>query len=157
MLRPLGRLAARLARDTRGVSLIETVLAAPVMLMLLGGASDLALGFSLNVQTQQAAARAIEYASNTQLAKLTDADVNAQAATAANVPGSQVTVVRWRECDGTVQSSFDGTCQSGQEIARYISVKISNSYTPKFGALVPASTGLRGPISFSGSSSVRLQ
>lgn len=146
----------RLAREDRGVALLETALIAPIILMLLAGAVDFAMGFSLKLQTQQAAARTIEFATSAGLQTLSDADLQADAASAAGVPTSQVTVDRWLECAGVRQTDFDAGCDTGEQ-ARYVSVRIDNSYQPMWRSLLPASIAQGGAISFSGFSTVRLQ
>jgi hypothetical protein len=150
-------LILRLWRDARGASIVETAVFLPTLLMLMAGASDLAMGVSKKMKTQQAADRAMEYATVAGLEKLSTADIQAEAATAANVATSNVTVTKWLECDGTTQASFDLGCSEGQIIGRYVSIRISNSYTPILAPLLPASIARRGAITFQGFSSLRLQ
>jgi hypothetical protein len=150
-------LLARLARDARGTSVIETAFIAPVILMLLAGVSDFAMGFSLKLRTQQAAARTIEYATTAGLERLSFSDLRNEAVLAADVPPNQVEVLRWLECNGSTQPLFDGGCQSGEEIGRYVAVRISNSYRPVLGPLLPSSIADEGAIAFVGYSTVRLQ
>ena len=147
----------QLAGDCTGVSVIETALVAPIVLMLMAGTVDLAMGFALKVKTQQAAARAVEYATTTTLDSVSTTNVQSQAATGAGVPASQVTVSKWLECDGVTQSSFDLSCDTGAQTARYLSVSISNTYHPTLAALVPSSVAIHGDVTFTGHSSVRLQ
>jgi hypothetical protein len=147
----------RLAGDRRATSTIEMALVLPSLVLLLAGMSDFAMGFSLKLHTQQAAARTIEYATSAGLEQLSFDDLRSEAAMAAHVPTDQVTVLRWLECNGARQTLFDGSCESGQEIARYVSIRISNSYEPVLGALLPESVVGDGTIGFVGFSTVRLQ
>ncbi len=144
-------------RDDEGVSLIETALVLPIIMMLLAGLIDFAMAFSAKLNTQQAAARTVEYATSVGLERLTFENLRQEAATAAKVPENQVEVIRWLECDQTRQSAFDGGCEEGQEIARHVSVRISNSYRPTLGAFLPASVVTNGAMHFEGYSKVRLQ
>lgn len=156
-IRRCARIAGGIAQDSSGVSVLETAILAPTLLILLAGSCDLAMAFSVKLKTQQAAARAVEYATNTELDSVAASDLQTQAATAAGVPTNAVTVQRWLECNGVAQSSYDGSCNSGEEVARYVSVKVANSYKPIMGALLPTNARLRSLISFTGYSSVRLQ
>jgi Flp pilus assembly protein TadG len=143
--------------DCRGVSIVETAIFLPVMLMLMAGASDMAMAVWTKMETQQAADRAMEYATVAGLEKLSTTDIQAEAATAAHVSTGNVAVTKWLECDGATQGTFDTGCADGQIIGRYVSVRISNSYTPMLAPLLPASVAPGGSISFQGFSSLRLQ
>ena len=123
---------ARLTSDTRGVSVIETAIIVPALAMLIAGVSDLAMGFSARLKIQQASNSSIQLATAGGSNSLAFSTLQAEAATAAGVPTSQVTVDQWLECAGTRQTLFDGTCTSGQQEARYASVTITGSYNPKF-------------------------
>jgi Flp pilus assembly pilin Flp len=150
-------LLARIARDHRGVSIIETALIAPIILMLLAGMVDFAMGFSLKLKTQQAAARSIEYATTAGVENITEAGLRADAAAAAGVAAQRVTVERWLECDAE-RRDFEGSCDSGQVMGgRYVSVRIENAYEPMLGALLPARIATDGVFPFVGFSTVRLQ
>lgn len=123
---------ARLTSDTRGVSVIETAVIVPALAMLIAGVSDLAMGFSARLKIQQATNSSVQLATAGGPNSLAFSTLQAEAATAAGVPSSQVTIDKWLECAGTRQLSFEGTCASGQQQARYASVTITGSYHPKF-------------------------
>ncbi len=103
-----------------GVSLVETALVLPIIMMLLAGLIDFAMAFSAKLNTQQAAARTMEYATSVGLERVTFEELRTEAAQAAKVPESQVEINRWLECNQARQSSFDGGCEEGQEIARHV-------------------------------------
>jgi hypothetical protein len=157
MLKRFATFFASIARESAGTSLIETAIILPTILMLLAGVSDLAMGFSAKLRTQQAAARTIEYATTAGLERLSVDELRNEAATAANVPSDQVTVLRWLECSGAKQAIFDSSCEAGQEIARYVSIRIADAYEPILGPLLPKNIAVDGSIEFVGFSSVRLQ
>jgi hypothetical protein len=152
-----GSFLAGFACDEHGSSVVEAAIVMPTLLMLMSGASDLAMGYWTKLQTQQATARSIELANVGGLERLSVDDLKAEAATAANVPTGNVTVLRWLECDGVTQGLFEGSCAEGQVVGRYVSVRIINSYTPILGALLPAKVAPGGKIQFQGFSSLRLQ
>jgi len=123
---------ARLAPDTRGVSVIETAVVVPALAMLIAGVSDVAMGFSARLKIQQASNSSAQLATAGGPNSPAFSTLQAAAATAAGVPGSQVVIDTWLECAGVRQTLFDGTCPSGQQIARYASVTINGAYSPKF-------------------------
>lgn len=133
MMSRIRRFIRALAADSRGTSLVEFAAAAPVFALLVVGIGDISRGFSERLALQQAANRTLE------LAHLgtRDPDYNfliPEAATAAGVPQSQVSLVSWLECDGTRQP-FDGTCNEDEEIARYITLRINSTFRPSFSSI----------------------
>lgn len=148
---------ARLWRDTGGTSIVETAVFVPTLLMLMAGSSDMAMGLWTKMKTQQAADRAIEYATVAGLEKLSTDDIKSEAASAAGVATSNVTVAKWLECNGATQANFDSGCADGQIVGRYVSVRIRKSYQPILGPLLPARIAQGGAIAFQGFSSLRLQ
>ena len=148
---------AALGRNERGSSVVETAIIMPTLLMLMGGASDLAMGYWAKMQTQQATARSVELANVGGLERLSVDDLKAEAASAAKVSTGQVTVTRWLECDGVTQTLFEGSCAEGQIVGRYVSVRIDNSYKPILGPLLPVKLAADGKMHFRGFSSLRLQ
>ena len=135
------RLLRPLARDERGASVIELALVAPFFASLIIGVVDISNGYSAKLQLEQAAQRSIEKAMNGD--KTTDLfnTLKAEAATAANVNQSAVTVKYWLECNGVSQNSSaasmksdyeDKTCSSGVPYARYVTVSIQKAYMPMF-------------------------
>lgn len=125
-------LLRRVARDQRGNSFAELALALPVGLFLLLGAADVAMGFASKLKLEQAATRAMNEARVTGQGANSYGYVQQEAATAAGVPTSSVTLDKWLECDGVRQASYSGSCGSGQALARYISVRIQSTYQPPF-------------------------
>jgi len=146
-----------LGSDERGGSVVEAALVMPVLLVLMGGASDLAMGFWSKMQTQQATVSSVELANVGGLERLSVDDLKAEAAAAAKVPSDNVTIARWLECDGVTQTLFEGSCAEGQVVGRYVSVRIDNSYRPLLGRLLPVELASDGRIHFHGFSSLRLQ
>lgn len=144
----------RLILDQKGASLMETAITVPVLVFLVMGASDLAMGFSQKLLVQQAAARSIEMATSGGVSSSTLTTIRAEAASAAGVSTDEVTIDSWLECNGTRQSSYDGSCSTGQQVARFVSIVINGSYTPMFSFLVPRSDGT---VALTGYSSVRVQ
>jgi Flp pilus assembly protein TadG len=154
---------ATLARDNRGASIIELALAAPFMATLIIGMVDISRGYSAKVQLTQSAQRAIEKAM--QGKKTTDLydTLQAEAASAAGVATSAVTVKYWLECNGvsqytsaaTMTADYDKVCSSGT-YARYVSVDITKTYSPMFGTKW-AGANTDGTYTLHGKAAIRVQ
>lgn len=152
----------KLARDCSGVGFIELALTAPLLALLFLGMIDLSSVVSTRIDLEQAAQRTTDYA----LAKRppngnTSYLVN-EASTASGVPSSDIVVELILECDGTRQSSFTGSCTSGQVQKRFVSVAISKSVSTGFnwralGAMFNGGNSTYSPVRVTGDSLVRLQ
>jgi Flp pilus assembly protein TadG len=150
------RMLRRWRRDEGGTSVVELALLSPILLITLGGTVDCARLISAKLRLQQAAERTAEMASAGGIASAAFGSLQSEAAAAAKVSASNVSVSYWLECDGTKQSAFDGTCADGQQVARFTSITIAGSYVPTFAWLFrPVTTN--GAVALSGSASVRVQ
>jgi len=151
----------RITADERGASIIELALSAPLLGLLLLGSVDMAMGYTKRLGLQQAAARTIEMASMRGQVNGSYSYLQSQAATASGQPTSNVTVDSWLACDNVRQSNFDGTCGGNQQIARYVSIRITGTHDPvidysglaqKFGV-----SGLAQDSNIAGQAIVRVQ
>ena len=152
----------RWRRDQTGTSVVELALVMPFLFITLAGVIDCARLISTKLKLQQAAERTAELATAGMMSKMLPASdqvastafgsLQTEAATAANVPTSSVTVTYWLECDGTKQGDFNAICSSGQQVVRFTSISIAKTYVPSFPWLF-SSTG----IALAGSASVRIQ
>lgn len=144
--------------DKRGSAILEAGLAAPILAALVAGVSDVSMGFSAKLKVQQAATRSIELATAGGLNSAAFDTLRADAAQAAGVPESQVTVDKWLECSGTRQASFNDVCVSGQTVARYVSVSVIYAFKPSFSFLLhTANMTQDGTIPITGYAAVRVQ
>src|SRR3712207_2057455 len=106
------RLPSALARDERGTSIVELAMFTPIVATLLLGAVDLGQGVSTRHDIHQAANRAMELAMTRPATRDPDTgelsyDYVRQAAVNALVEVNRlgtVTLTKWRECNGTVQT-----------------------------------------------------
>jgi Flp pilus assembly protein TadG len=144
----------RLRRDRRGASIIELALALPFLSVMLVGLVDVASCYSAQMSIQQAAARSLE---RVQVGGSSgDFEfVRTEAATAAGVPLSQVTVETWLECDNVRQGASVTTCTDTQVASKYVKVSITSSYAPYFAYSPLGTRGSDGKIALSAASSVR--
>ena len=158
------RLLPKLLPDERGASVIELALVAPVLATVVLGMTDLARAYTMSVQLQQAAQRAIEKVQQNTTASTSYTYVGTEAttaATAAGYSGSTATVNYRLECNGTTLAQTTGAaitsgCSSGQTYARYVSVTVTNQYTPLFGtSYFPGASN--GKVTISGYAGIRVQ
>ena len=147
----------RLRSDSKGASVMETALVVPTLAVFVAGATDMAMGYAQKIRVQQAAARSIEMVTTSGYGSTAFNALRAEAANAAGVSSSNVTVDSWLECNAVRKGPITDSCNSGEQIARFYSVIINGSYTPMFSFLIPRSRLTNGAIPLTGYSSVRVQ
>jgi len=152
----ISNIFARFREDTRAAAVIELALAAPILATLLIGMVDIGRGYSMKLQLEQAAQRAIEKVMNGQADRTSIAALKTEAATTAGVDESAVTVDFWLECDGARQTSYDSTCNSTAISRRYLTVQISKAFSPMF-ATKWAGANTDGSYTVIGKTGVRTQ
>ncbi len=146
-----------LTRDERGASIIELALVAPVLASMLVGMVDLSRAYSYKLKLEQAAQRAIEKVQAYQTSSSTYSTLQTEAATAAGVPASSVTIDYWLECNGTRASSYDSTCASGQTYGRWVSVTVQGTFTPMFRSKYYPRANSDGTFTIQGKTGMRTQ
>lgn len=122
----------RLWIDRAGNSLVEFAIVAPLLIFLFLGMVDSAQAIARKHQLEQAAQRAVERATAYGTAGADFSGVKEDAASAAAVDPSQVTIQTWLECDGQRKQNFNEVCLEDQQIGRFISVSIKGFYEPLF-------------------------
>ena len=152
----IATLYRRLFRDQRGTAVIELALIAPILGVMVVGVVDLSGGFSMKLQLEQAAQRAIEKVMNGQANTTTAAALKTEAATTAGVPETAVAVDFWLECNGVRAADYNSVCTSGQTYARFMSVAITKTFTPMF-AQKWAGANDNGTYTVVGRTGVRIQ
>jgi len=152
----------RLFADPTGNSTVELAIIMPVLVLLTCLAGDVAMAFKAKIALQRAAERTAQlataggYTSDTTNSSAAYNNLAADAAAAAGVSTSNVTVTPTLVCDSTPQTTPD-YCTSTQQQKRYVAITISGTYTPMFAKLAPSSKWSSSGIAITGSSSVRLQ
>lgn len=149
----------RLCGDRRGSNAVEVAIIAPILTTLMFCGVDIANGFSTRLALEQAAGRTVELALASGKVKSNYTYLIDEAVAASGQPAANVTVANWLECDGVRSSSFAGTCASGAQIARYVSVSISRLYKPTFnwmGQFISTQTD-RTTVLVVGDATVRVQ
>jgi len=144
-----------LARDNRAAAVIELALAAPILAAMVVGATEISAGYSARLQLEQSAQRIVE---EWQGAGFDTTKIDAyktEAATAAGVSTTAVTIDYWVECSGSRQASFDSTCSSLAITSRYASIDIQKTYTPMFSTRFTGGSG--GSYTLHGKAGVRFQ
>lgn len=152
----------RLIRDQRGVGFIELSLVAPLVALLFLGMIDMSKIAATRIDLEQAAQRTTDYALGKRPPNGSTTYLVNEAVAASGVPSSDVTVSLTLECDGAVQSSFTGSCATGQETRRFATVSIRKTVDTGFNwrAMAGVFSGQGGsytPITVIGDSVVRLQ
>jgi Flp pilus assembly pilin Flp len=147
-----------LLTDERGASLIEFALFLPILAAMVMGISDVAMGFSRKLAVEAAVYRTLEKVT----VRTSETDLTAlavEAATAAGVDEDDVTIDIWLECDRERETDVTADCPDGEETARYVSVEIEASYTPRFdyGPLADAFGGENGIVPTGATAAVRMQ
>jgi len=149
-----------LARDEQGASIIEMGFAAPILSLLLIGMVDMSRGYSAKLQLEQVAQRTVEKIQNADYAETTAyrTALKAEAAAAAGVAASAVTISSWLECnnDGT-KLAFTASCANTSDpYARYVEVSIQKTYTPMFKTRFGGAEA-NGTYTLQGTAGVRIQ
>ena len=160
------RLLAQLRGDQRGASIIELALAAPFLATLVVGMTDVSRAYAMKLRLAQAAQRSIESiqvnGKNTNDYTALSAEATA-AATAAGYSDSTVAVNYKLECNGATNTSnttgaaINVSCSSGQTYPRYVTVTISNLYTPMFATSYFPGANAQGKVAVSGYAGLRVQ
>ena len=161
-------LFARLAGAERGAAVIELALAAPFLAALVIGMTDLARGYSTKLQIEQAAQRTVEKIEQQKSVATSYNSTLSTEATSAMTDagyssGNTITPDSWLECSSngtswTRQSDFNGSCPNATDIsARYVSVRISRSFTPMFRSRHWPGANSSGSFTVSGYAEVRIQ
>jgi hypothetical protein len=146
---------AKLAHDHQGTSVIELAIAAPVLLMLLAGVTDLGGGLTERYRLQQAVNRTLEMAQSGR-----DADfafLVPEAAAAAEVPVSDVVQEQWLECaNSQVRRDWLDECTAG-DAARYVKLTITGSYMPLFGPMSYWTVQSNGTVKMTAHATLRVR
>jgi Tfp pilus assembly protein PilW len=142
-------------RNERGTSVMELAIAAPVLLVLLAGVTDLGRGLTERYRLQQAVNRSLEMA---QTGRENDyAFLANEAAEAAGVPRDNVVQEQWVECAGSPeQKVWTEECSNGQP-ARFVKLTITSSYTPLFGSMSYWTTQSDGTVKMTAHATLRVR
>lgn len=132
--------AGALARDERGLGLIEIAALAPFLALLAVGVIDITSAVTKRVKIQYAVSRTIELAAAHGLQQASNSNsydftfYKEHAATAAGIDSSQVQTDYWLECGdtGVRQPAATNLCPVGQPSARYLKIVANSSFTPIF-------------------------
>jgi len=151
-----------LALDERGNSFIEMAFIVPILTTLFVGMVDISRAVSMDLQLEQATQHTIEriQAIGTQYKTTNNSTYQADAAAAAGVNTSNVTVSSWLECsnDGVKLDYDSGTCSSGTApFARYVTVSVQKNFTPLFGTRFFPGANSDGTFTLRSTAGVRIQ
>jgi Flp pilus assembly protein TadG len=139
-------------RDERGAAIIELALVAPVFALMAIGIVDMSNAYSRKLALEQGAQRAIEKIQQTTqddtvddtlkseaVCQVNGTDTSGNCITTTPITAANVTVNYRLECtnaDGSVEAKTGvdaaDDCASSQKQAQYLSVSITDKYTPMF-------------------------
>jgi Flp pilus assembly protein TadG len=154
------RLHQSILRDEGGASLIELALIMPFFASMIIGVVDLSRAYSAKLQLEQAAYRAIEKVQQYQASEDTYSTLSSEATTAATAAGftsPTVTIDYWLECNGTRQATYDSTCATASQTARWVKVDISANFTPLFASRHWPGANSDGTFTLHGKAGIRTQ
>lgn len=123
---------SRLWRDCSGFGAMELALASPFLFLLSLGMVDASMLIGTKIDYEQAAQRTTDFALARRPNSSDGSYLRAEAAVAAGVPAANVAVDIYRTCDGERAGTFDGTCDTGEVTARYVSVTIAQPVATEF-------------------------
>lgn len=139
--------------DSRGVSVVELAIVAPVLALFSVAAVDITNGFALKLNLEQAATRVIQLAAVSPPTSANLTYLEQEGASASGQPVRNVSVKVNLECDGAAQDPSVVECPAGTRQARRIYVHIKADYQPPF-----ARVGLiADKIVINGKAEMRLQ
>lgn len=156
----------RLRKDERGAALIEMALAVPVLATIVVGMADLATVYSMTINVEQAAQRAVEKVENQRATSasgynsaLTTEATTAMSDSGYTVASGDITPESWLECGSdTTHQSFTGTCSNASDVnARYVSVRVTHKYRAILGGYVWPNADANGDMTVAGYAEVRIQ
>jgi Flp pilus assembly protein TadG len=149
-----------LARSEDGTSIVEMGFAAPILSLLLIGMVDMSRAYSAKLQLEQVAQRTIEKVQNADYVESADykTALKAEAAAAAEVSTTAVTINSWTECNNNgTKLAFTTSCSNVDDpYARYVEVSIDKTYTPMFKTRF-AGARADGTYNLTGKAGVRIQ
>ena len=144
-----------LARNQRGSVIIELAFIAPILATMIVGIVDLSAAYGRKLVLEQAAQRAVEKIMQTTGEDTVDDTIRNEAAAAAGIPVSQVTVAFTMTCAGVV-TNYATQCTDNTTEVRYIEISLWDTYTP----IIPATfTGMNsdGTYTLTATNGIRTQ
>lgn len=145
-----------LIADQDGTSIVEMGMVLPVLAAMLVGMTDVSRAYSYKLQLEQAAFRSIEKVQQYQTTSSTYDTLQGEAAEAAGVSSSDVTVTYWLECNGVV-TTYTTNCSNGQTYGRWVQVEIKGTYTPMFKSRRFPGANANGTYTIYGRARIRTQ
>lgn len=141
-----------LLANERGTAVVELAILAPVLALLTVGIVDLSKGITRRLEVSDAVHSVLEKAAaNNFNIKASETDttytfLKDEAADAANVDPSEVTVKVWLECDGEEQPQGTPSCDTDEVSATYVQLTIGTTFRPSFTSIVAPDANGTYPI-----------
>lgn len=135
----------RLWRQRDGNIAVEVALAAPILLILLAGITDLGRAALGDARLKSAVRAGLEYA---QINPNNTAGIEAVVRTAANAPDLSVTTALVCECPNGSAAECTATCSDGLTPGTYIVITAAENFSPLFPGMDAV---VEGPLQARGS------
>lgn len=152
MMRPF---AARLYACSRGVLAIESVLVAPVLVLMALGAFQMGQVVSRQQELQSGASEvvAIILAANASSSAISSDDIKAVVKTSLNLADNEVTLTRKYRCGtATTLTETANSCATGVQQYEYVVVALTDTITPTW-----AKYGMGSAFNFSVNRTVQIK
>jgi Flp pilus assembly protein TadG len=154
----------KLCGDERGASIIELAMTAPFMAAIVVGMTDLARGYSMKLEVEQAAQRTIEKVQQqksvaTSYNSTLQAEATAAMTAAGYSSGNTYDPQSWLECGATTTHlAFNNSCATVTDLpARYVSIRITRNFVPFFSMRLWPEANSDGSITLSAYAETRVQ
>ena len=150
------RFASRLRACTRGVMAIESVIVAPVLILMALGAFQMGSLVSRQQELQSGASEvaAIILAANASNGSgVSSADIKTVIKSSLNLADNEVTLLQRYRC-GTATTLVEArnTCASGVQVYEYVVLQLSDTVTPTW-----AKYGMGSPFTFTVNRTIQIK
>lgn len=125
----------RLSFETRGTSLIELAIVAPVLAGLLLGMVDGSLLVQRRIELQEVAAQLANIAASKAPTTSTITDLTAVASSMAGIPQNQVTLTLGIRCNNGSIKALDATCNAGEQHSTIMTIRLQDEFGPDSGSV----------------------
>ena len=127
----IGKIAKRLARETRGNATLELAFATPILLTMALASVDATMGFMHRMKMQQYAQVGADYIFSKMEDVPLDPVIKAEMVLATGLPANKITVQSWIECDSVKQNINIPHCvKAGAVTTRFVKIDVKDTYTP---------------------------
>lgn len=127
----IGKIAKRLASETRGNATLELAFATPILLTMALASVDATMGFMHRMKMQQYAQVGADYIYSKMEDVPLDPVIEAEMVLATGLPANKITVQSWIECDSQKQNVNVPICtKAGAVMTKFVKIDVKDTYSP---------------------------